>query len=205
MKKTRRVHLVTPLAEEDTRSLRIGDLVYLSGVVYTARDLAHRRVTEYIDRGISLPIELRNTTIFHAGPIVEVEAAKRRLIVVGPTTSMRMEPYEARLIELGVKAVVGKGGMGEKTSRALEEYGGVYLVAAPGCGIIHASSVKRIVDVHWPELGVMEAIWVLEMNDWGPLTVAMDSKGGNLFEEVLKESKRRLPSIYESLRLQPQK
>jgi len=193
------VSLTTPLKEVDTRALKIGDIVYLTGTVYTARDLAHRRIVDLLKKKADPPFELEGSVIFHAGPIVERTEKGERLVVVGPTTSGRMEPYEAVLIRHGVKAVVGKGGMGGKTGEALKRHGAVYLIAATGCAVVHAETVTRIVGVHWRELGMMEAVWALEVERWGPLTVVMDSKGENLLRRLYTRASGRLPRIFQSL------
>jgi len=100
-----------------------------------------------------------------------------------------MEPYAEMVGQLGVRAIVGKGGMGESTSQSLTKYGGVYLLAAPGCGVVHAEAVKGVLRVHWlDELGVPEAIWVMEVNKWGPLVVGMDSHGGSIFKDIAQKA-----------------
>ncbi|MBW1973090.1 MAG: fumarate hydratase C-terminal domain-containing protein, partial [Deltaproteobacteria bacterium] len=112
------------------------------------------------------------------------------------TTSIRMEPHSDFVGELGVKAVIGKGGMGDDSLKAFEKYGMVYLLAAPGCGVIHAQAVKKVKRVHWlEELGVPEAIWVLEVDNWGPLTVAMDSHGNSIFHTIKKEGLEKLDEL----------
>jgi fumarate hydratase subunit beta len=195
----RTVSLTTPLREADVRSLKIGDMVYFTGTVYTARDLAHRRIVDLLKKGSRPPFELEGAVIFHAGPIVEKTDRGEKLVVVGPTTSGRMEPYEAVLIGHGVRAVVGKGGMGRRTGEALKRHGAVYLIAATGCAVVHAEAVKRIAGVLWRELGMMEAVWVLEVERWGPLTVAMDPSGGNLLEELQVRAAKRLPQDHSEL------
>jgi len=195
----KKVSLTTPLREVDVRGLKIGDIVYLTGIVYTARDLAHKRIIDLLKKGASPPFNLEGSIVFHAGPIVKKTEGGEELVVVGPTTSGRMEPYESTLIQRGVRAVVGKGGMGGKTAQALKRYGAVYLAAATGCAVIHAEAVKKIAGVYWRELGMMEAVWALEVDRWGPLTVAMDSRGGNLFRELQRRAAKRLPQIYKSL------
>jgi len=182
---SKEAHLTTPLRKEDIADLRIGDIVYLSGVLYTARDMAHLRMMERLWEGKPLPEDFNGAVIFHAGPIVSEKNREWEVTVIGPTTSTRMEPFsEALFKKLGVKAIIGKGGMGEGTQRALVDYYGVYLLAPPGCAVILAKLVQRILAVHWLDLGVPEAIWVLEVTELGPLIVAMDSQGNNIFREV---------------------
>jgi fumarate hydratase subunit beta len=196
---SREVILTTPLKSEDVVSLRVRDVVYINGVVYTARDLAHIRIAEYLKEGKPLPVDLRGAVIYHAGPATRRRNDEWEMIVIGPTTSMRMEPFSELLLgRLGVKAIVGKGGMGEGTQEALKKYVGVYLLAPPGCGVLQAKFVKRILAVHWLDLGMPEAIWVLEVSNWGPLVVAMDSHGGNLFKDVKEGAVRKMHEILKS-------
>ncbi len=183
------VHLTIPIPKEKVLNLDAGDVVYITGVVYTARDMAHLRLLKLLRDKKSLPEDFNGGVIFHAGPVVKKEDGEWKIWVIGPTTSTRMEPYAEMVGELGVRAIVGKGGMGEDTIRSLAKYGGVYLLAAPGCGVIHSGAVKKVLRVHWlKELGVPEAIWVLEVNKWGPLIVGMDSHGRSIFKDIAQKA-----------------
>ena len=187
------VHLKTPLKEDEVRSLRVGDTVYLSGVVVTARDRAHRRLVELAESGRRPPVDLNGLAIYHCGPLAVKENGSWRIVSAGPTTSMRMEPLESSVIEaFGVRMVVGKGGMGDQTSEALKAFGAVYCSLTGGVGSLVASSIRKVVDVHWLDLGVPEAMWVLEVEELGPMIVSMDSHGGNLYKDVLSEASRRV-------------
>ncbi|BAW30944.1 MAG TPA: FumA C-terminus/TtdB family hydratase beta subunit [Methanothermobacter sp.] len=182
------VKLKTPLSDE-TKKLRIGDIVHISGKIFTARDRAHEKM---IREGP--PYKLEGTVIFHAGPIIKyreqpkkeeiIENPQADLIVIGPTTSTRMNPYQPRIINMGVKAIIGKGGMDKNVQNALKKNSAVYLAAVGGCAALYATKVKRVTRVYWPNLGIPEAIWELEVQDFGPLIVAMDAKGGNLYEKI---------------------
>jgi fumarate hydratase subunit beta len=182
------VKLKTPLSKEDIKKLNVGNIVYLSGTIYTARDRAHQRILEK-----GSPVDLKGAVIFHAGPIIKSSGQNENLnyemVAVGPTTSTRMNPYQPEILKLGVKAVIGKGGMDENTSIALEENGAVYLAAVGGCAALYVKSILDVKSVNWIDLGVPEAIWELEVKDFGPLVVAMDSNGSNLYEEVKKKIK----------------
>lgn len=183
--------LDTPLSKEKIDDLKAGDVVYLSGTIFTARDRAHNRI---IQEGA--PYDLEGSVIFHAGPIIKMEGAvdksndlhmpNAKMIAVGPTTSTRMNPFQSEVIDMGVKAIVGKGGMDENTSKALIRNKAVYLAAVGGCAALYVNSIKKIKNVFWLDLGVPEAIWELEVEKFGPLVVAMDSKGANLYEEIRK-------------------
>lgn len=172
-------NLKTPLNKDDTQKLRIKDSVYLSGTIYTARDSAHKRI---IERGS--PIELEGAVIFHAGPIIKEINGDYDMVAVGPTTSTRMNLYQAEILDQGALAVIGKGGMDERTAEALKRNGAVFLAAVGGCAALYVSSVVKVKSVNWLDLGVPEAIWELEVKDFGPLIVTMDSDGGNLYEET---------------------
>ncbi len=175
------VKLETPISSEETANLRIGDIVYISGKIYTARDSAHKRMVEN-----GPPIVIDGAVIFHAGPIIKKSGDKYDMIAIGPTTSTRMNPYEPQILEMGAALIVGKGGMDEITSRSLINNKKAYLSAVGGCAALYVKSVIKVNNVHWLDLGVPEAVWELEVKEFGPLIVTMDSKGGNLYEEVKK-------------------
>ncbi len=184
------VNLTTPIAREEVTKLDAGDVVYISGIVYTARDMAHLRLKKLLADKESLPEDFEGGIIFHAGPVVKKDDGGWRIWVIGPTTSTRMEPYADMVGKLGVRAIVGKGGMEENTIKSLAEYGGIYLLAAPGCGVVHAKAVKKVLRVHWlEEMGVPEAIWVLEVNNWGPLFVGMDAHERSIFKDIAQKAK----------------
>ena len=178
------VHLKTPLTKEETQKLRIKDSVYISGTIYTARDSAHKRIIE-----TKSPVGLEGAVIFHAGPIIKKQDDDTyQMVAVGPTTSTRMNPYQAAVLDQGALAVIGKGGMDEKTADALKRNGAVFLAAVGGCAALYVSSVLKINNVHWLDLGMPEAVWELEVKDFGPLIVTMDSTGGNLYQEVRQQN-----------------
>jgi len=190
------IHLTTPLSGDRVRRLRVNDIVSLTGTVFTARDMAHLKLRELKENGRPMPEDLEGSVIFHAGPVVKKREDGFDLLNIGPTTSIRMEPHSDFLGRLGVKAIVGKGGLGEGSVQAFRKYGMVYLLAAPGCGVLHARAVERVKRVHWlEEMGMPEAIWVLEVKEWGPLMVAMDSEGGSIFQTIREEGLRKLDAL----------
>lgn len=166
---------------EDISYLKAGDVVYLSGNILTARDQAHKRILEE-----GSPYDLKGAAIFHAGPIIKNEGTEDKpdykMIAIGPTTSMRMNPYEADIINQGVKIIIGKGGMDKSVLDALERNNALYLVATGGCAALFVDSVKNIDDVKWLDLGMPEAIWNLKVDLFGPLIVGMDSHGNSLYK-----------------------
>ncbi|MEM1597714.1 MAG: FumA C-terminus/TtdB family hydratase beta subunit [Pyrobaculum sp.] len=192
--------LKTPLSHEDVAKLRVGDTVYISGVVVSARDSAHKRMLEYLERGEKLPVDLQGGVIYHAGPVARKTEKGWEIISMGPTTSARMEAFQADVIEkLGVKLVVGKGGMGRKTAEAMKKFTAAYAIFTGGAGVLAAKAIKRVVDVYWLDLGMAEAMWVLEVENFGPLTVMIDPTGRNYYEEMREEARKKLPEILKSL------
>ncbi|HDM92148.1 MAG TPA: fumarate hydratase [Candidatus Korarchaeota archaeon] len=184
--------LRTPISEDEARKLRAGDVIYISGVVVTARDQAHRRALELARRGEKPPIDLEGGVVYHCGPIVRQEGGEWKIYGFGPTTSARMEPLEPEFIEkFRVRVIVGKGGMFERTTEALKRFGAVYAQHPGGASALAVSSVKRVLGVHWLDLGMPEAVWVVEVEDLGPLTVTIDSTGRNLYLEVLEAARAR--------------
>ncbi len=189
--------LATPLNEIDIRQLTVGDVIYLTGHIYTARDMAHLRIIDWIAEGKPLPKDFNGAAIFHAGPIaLKNSDNKWELNVIGPTTSIRMEPYADLVGKLGVRAIIGKGGMGDDTLKAAQEYGYVYLQAAPGCAAKLAENVEKIEDVNWFEMGMPEAVWDLKVMEFGPLVVSMDTHGNSIYKDLKDKAYKKLDSIY---------
>ncbi len=163
--------------EDDLTSFKIGDVISLTGNILTARDQAHKRLIEN-----GPPFDIKGAAIFHAGPIIKNKDNDYEMIAIGPTTSMRMNPYQANVIAMGPKIIIGKGGMDDSVRESLKEYGAIYAVATGGCAALYVDSVEKINSVNWLDLGVPEAIWSLKVKEFGPLIVAMDSKGNSLFD-----------------------
>ncbi|MFZ5989294.1 MAG: FumA C-terminus/TtdB family hydratase beta subunit [Bacillota bacterium] len=190
-------YLNTPLDEESVNKLCTGDVVYLSGKIFTARDMAHLKLKKIYDNKESFDEEFGGAVVFHAGPIVNIDKEKKSYFVsgIGPTSSIRMEPYSDMMGNLGVKALIGKGGMGELTTQAMKKHNMVYLLAAHGCSAIHTQRIKSVNKQYWmDEIGMPEALWVMECCELGPLIVGIDSKGRNLFEETRRRSKELIKS-----------
>jgi len=193
--------LKTPISEEDVRKLKVNDVLYVTGIIVTARDAAHKKALEQYMQGKPLPIDLQGLAVFHCGPIVKKEGDKWVAVAAGPTTSTRMDQFEDEFIKaFKVRVVIGKGGMGKKTTDALQKYGAVYGAFTGGAGVLAAKAIKNVKTVEWlQDLGMPEALWVFEVEDFGPLTVAIDSHGNNLFEEVKKKAEESRIKIYEKL------
>lgn len=189
-------HLSTPLSQETVRQLRLNDIVHLSGILYTARDMAHLKLRELHLQGAPLPEAFEGGVIFHAGPVAQKKDGQFSILAIGPTTSIRMEPYSDLMGRLGVRAIVGKGGLGDESLQTFRRDAMVYLLAAPGCGVLHAQAIKEVMRVHWlEEMGMPEAIWVLQVSNWGPLIVAMDSHGNSLFHRIREEGLAKLDRL----------
>ena len=181
--------ITTPLTDEIVMDLRIGDNVLISGVIYTARDAAHKRLVELLDKGESLPIDLKGQVIYFVGPT----PAKPGQVIgsAGPTTSYRMNAYTPRLIEAGQKGMIGKGEMGPEVMEAMKKYKAVYFAAVGGAGALISKAIIKSEIVAYEDLGA-EAIRRLEVRDF-PAIVAMDCYGGNLYKEgIAKYSKLKL-------------
>jgi len=192
--------LKTPISEEDVRKLMVNDVIYITGTMITARDSAHRRALEFLKEGKKLPINLQGLAVFHCGPIAKKEDDKWTVVAAGPTTSTRMDLFEDDFIKnFNVRVVIGKGGMGKKTADAMKQYGAVYGALTGGAAVLAAKAIKNVKSVEWYDLGMPEAMWVLDVEDFGPLAVAIDAHGNNLFEDVQKKVEEKRLKIYEKL------
>ncbi|MDR0300951.1 MAG: L(+)-tartrate dehydratase subunit beta [Treponema sp.] len=170
-----------PLRDEDISGLKTGDVIYLAGILVTGRDEVYHRIVE---KGEAPPVDLNGMAIYHAGPIVREARGNYEIVSIGPTSSVRMEKWAADFIKkTGVKVMIGKGGMGEKTAAACREYRAIHCVYPGGCAVLGASQIEKIENVFWPELGMAECLWVMKTNEFGPLIVSIDTNGNNLFAE----------------------
>jgi len=173
------IELLTPLSCKDTEELKAGDKVSLSGIIYTARDTAHKRLVETIKRGGKLPFDPEGQVIYYTGPA----PAKPGKVIgsAGPTTSSRMDPYAVYLIEAGVRGMIGKGSRGQKVKEAMRKYKAVYFAAVGGVAALLSQYIKKAEVIAYEDLGA-EAIRRLEVEDF-PLLVVNDTKGGDLYQE----------------------
>jgi len=172
-------HLQPPLSDEDVNKLRIGDRVYLSGTIYTARDAAHKRMVQALDRGEEIPVPLQGAVIYYVGPTPA--PPDRPIGSAGPTTSYRMDPFAPRLYSLGLKATMGKGRRSPEVKQALRDYGGVYLAATGGAGALLSQCITGARIIAYEDLGP-EAVRELTVQDF-PAVVANDAHGGELYAE----------------------
>lgn len=182
--------LTTPFTEEDIRALRTGDVIYINGDIVTGRDDVHIRA---VKDDIDVPVDIRGMALMHAGPIVRGSAeGGYEMVAIGPTTSMRMEKLEYDFIrKTGVRFIIGKGGMGDRTAGACREFGAVHCVLPAGNAVVTALCAEEIEGVEWLDFGMAEALWKIRVRDLGPLIVSIDSSGKNLFSEKKKEYEQR--------------
>ena len=186
------IRLEAPFTEEKIRKLKVGDMVELTGLVFTGRDAVHKWLSE----GNTPPVNLKDGVIYHCGPVAMKKKNEWVITAAGPTTSIREEPYQAGIIEkFGLRAVIGKGGMGEKTRLACEKFGCVYLHAVGGAAQVLAECVKKVDGVYGIEQwGSPEAIWQLRVESF-PVVVTIDAHGGSLHKDIEAESAARLQPL----------
>jgi len=179
-------HVTVPLKDEDARSLKSGDYVYLTGTIYTARDAAHKRMQEALDRGEALPMDMTSNVIYYMGPSPAREG--RPIGSAGPTTASRMDKYAPRLIDLGLKGMIGKGKRSQAVKDAIVRNGAVYFAAVGGAGALLSKSIISSEVIAYDDLGT-EAIRRLTVKDF-PVIVVIDAEGNDLYETAVKAYRR---------------
>lgn len=177
------VNITTPLSKEQAKSLRAGDTVLLNGVIYTARDAAHKRLVDLLDKGEKLPIDIEGAIIYYVGPTPERPG--QVIGSAGPTTSYRMDAYAPRLLDLGLRGMLGKGKRSDEVIASMKKNGAVYLGAIGGAAALIAKRIEQAEVVCYEDLG-SEAIRRLVVKDF-PATVIIDSEGNNLYESGVKQ------------------
>ena len=196
-------YFTTPVSDEDIRKVHIGDVIYLTGDITTGRDDVHHRV---VISGRESPVDLKGKAIFHAGPIMkkisaEGEPDKYKVISVGPTTSMRMDKAQAEFLRAtGAKIIIGKGGMGPKTTQGCIDNCAIHTIFPGGCAVVAAEECVDVEGVEWLDLGMPEAMWKLKADKFGPLIVSIDSYGNNLIENNKKLFQEKKEAALESLK-----
>jgi fumarate hydratase class I len=186
----REIVLTPPVDEATIRSLKVGDVVLITGRMYTGRDNVHSFLMKN-----QPPVDLHGGMLYHCGPVVLKEGDTYKMMAAGPTTSIREEPYQADVIRrYGVRGVIGKGGMGPKTLQALKECGAVYLSAIGGAAQFYARTVERVDGVSLLEFGIPEAMWHMQVRDFAAI-VTMDAHGNSLHKEVETKSASRLEAL----------
>ena len=192
--------LKTPLTEEAVRALKLGDIVYLDGVVFTGRDEVHIHALEKFEKGEKTPVDFKGSALFHCGPIMRKTGEQWEVVAAGPTTSSRMNSLEPSFIEkFRPGAIIGKGGMSQPTVDAMKKHGCVYLAITGGAAVLAAKGIESVSGVEWYELGMPEAIWIMNADNFGPLTVAIDAHGNSLYAAVGAKIKENEKSARERL------
>ncbi|HKQ03547.1 MAG TPA: FumA C-terminus/TtdB family hydratase beta subunit [Blastocatellia bacterium] len=182
--------LRAPLDEAQVRELKVGDVVLISGEMYTGRDAVHSHLMKHAP-----PVDLRGSVLYHCGPVVMKDNGHYQITAAGPTTSIREEPYQGDIIKrYGVRAVIGKGGMGRRTLEAMQEAGAVYLNAIGGAAQVYARCIEEVLDVNLLEFGIPEAMWHLRVTDF-PAIVTMDAHGNSLHQDVEQASATMLGKL----------
>lgn len=176
-------HVRLPLPSDLIKKLRINDIVYVTGTLFTARDSAHAKLRTMKPK--DLPFDPSIMGLYHCGPLMKKQDGQWVTVSAGPTTSSRLEEFEDVLLDrFGFHLIIGKGGMGQRTGKALKKNGSVYAAFPGGAGVLAADKITKVVQVHWlEELGMPEAVWILEVDEFGPLVVAMDATGQSLYTD----------------------
>jgi tartrate/fumarate subfamily iron-sulfur-dependent hydro-lyase beta chain len=177
-------HLNFPVSDEEIKKLNIGDIIYVTGTIFTARDEAHHMMLE----ADKIPFNPSEMGLFHCGPLMKKIDKNWEVVSAGPTTSSRMEIFEDRFLEkFNIKIIIGKGGMGKNTQKALQKYICVYTSYTGGAGALAADKVDNVEGVYYlKELGMPEATWIFKVKEFGPLVVAMDSHGRSIYDKIKK-------------------
>jgi fumarate hydratase class I len=186
-------HLNYPFTKEQIVDLKVGDMVLITGKLFTGRDAVHKRIHD----GVKPPVDLANQIIYHCGPVVlqDKKTKKYEVKAAGPTTSIREEPYQWQVMrDYGIVGVIGKGGMGAKTLQGCKDYGCVYFHAIGGAAQVLAEKIDSVDNVYWEDLGSPEAIWELSVTDF-PVVVTMDAHGNSLHDKVQESSLAELKKV----------
>ena len=188
-------HITVPVAKEEIQDLRAGDYVYLTGVIYTARDAAHKRMDEVLSEGKELPLDIKNQMIYYMGPSPAREG--RPIGSAGPTTASRMDKYAPNLIDLGLGAMIGKGKRSQAVIDAVVRNGCVYFAAVGGAGALLSKRILSSEVVAYDDLGT-EAIRKLQVTDF-PVIVVIDSEGNNLYETAIREYEKKFKNVVDKV------
>ncbi len=179
-------YLETPVDPEDIKKIKIGDIVYITGIIITARDEAHLKALDLHEAGEEPPVDFKGKGLFHCGPVMKKEGDEWTVVAAGPTTSARMEIFQDKFIRAFHPAVIiGKGGMGDRTAKACKEETCIYANFTGGAALLAADRIKKVDDVFWlEELGMPECLWVYKVDKFGPLICTIDTHGDNLIKDV---------------------
>lgn len=201
--------LHTPISRSDIELLELDDIVYLSGKMFTLRDMAHQRIARHFEEGKMhlIPFHVKDLIVFHGSPVVrENSEGAREILSAGATSSSRFSSRVKMLLEaVGPRIMVGKGTLTEEAIEAMREYGAVYLQAVGGCGALYATRVKKVIANYWPELGMVDSVWEFEVEDFGPLSVGIDCQGDSSYRRLRETTlKENLLRVYAELGIDPE-
>jgi fumarate hydratase subunit beta len=193
--------LITPLDKNEILKLKLQDTVYITGKLFTARDECHLKMLELHKEREKIPFNPSEMVLYHCGPIVKKENDIWKIISAGPTTSIRMELIEDEFLKrFKISMIIGKGGMGDKTLKALEDVGAVYAHYTGGAGALAAKAVNKVLDVFYlDELGMPEAAWIFDVNEFGPITITMDAHGNSLYDDLEEKIRKNLEKIHSKI------
>ncbi|MEM2122643.1 MAG: FumA C-terminus/TtdB family hydratase beta subunit [Candidatus Bathyarchaeia archaeon] len=196
--------IYTPASNEALKTLRIGDVVHLTGRVHTIRDAGYERLLTILSKGEAPPVEFEGMAIWHCGPITRKTDGRWTVLSAGPTTSSRFTSAVAEMVKrLKIRIIIGKGPMGDEAVRALASEGGVYLASTGGTGAYYASQIEEVESVHWLDLGMPAALWTVKVKGLGPLIVAVDSEGRDLFKDQRYMVEKRMRRLFKELGVDP--
>lgn len=186
-----------PYEEKEIRRLRIGDIVYVTGVIHTMRDMGYRRALDYLEEKRALPVELSEGAIWHCGPVVACKDGSWIMVSAGSTTSSRFTALAASMTELlNIRITLGKGTLGPEAAGSLSRIGSCYLATAGGCAALYTQRIERVLAANWLDLGYPEALWSLSVKNFGPLTVGVDSTGAILYESIREKTRQGFNEAY---------
>lgn len=189
-------HLETPLSLESVRRLKVGDTVYLDGIVFGIRDATLIRI---FDQGREPPTDITGATLLHTAPNVRKDGDRYEPISIGTTTSMRMDRFTGPLLkQYSIRAILGKGGLSQASVELMQEYGACYLAVVGGAASLQTTQIEEIERVYWEDL-MPECLWQIRYKGLGPLTVAIDAHGNNQYGDVISEVEERRKKLYEAL------
>ena len=200
------IHLQTPLNKEVIAELELGDVVFLSGKLFTIRDWSHQRIAQYMQQGrlSEIPFSLRDLAILHAGPLVrQVDESHWEPVSVGPTSSSRFSPFVTQLLRaMGPRLIVGKGTLTKEAIEGIVECGAAFVQGVGGCAALYGSKIKRVASCYWPEFGMTDTVWEFDVDEFGPLSVEIDSHGNCSYQKLREETlKQNLTKVYAELGL----
>jgi L(+)-tartrate dehydratase beta subunit len=189
-------HLPSPLSPQAVRSLKVGDTVYLDGIIFGIRDATLIRI---FDKGQKPPANIQGATLLHTAPNVRKAGDGYEPVCIGTTTSMRMDRFTGPLLErYSIRAILGKGGLSQTSVSLMQKYGACYLAVVGGAASLQTTQIEEIEEVYWEDL-MPECLWQIRYKGLGPLTVAIDSHGNNLYGDVISEVERRRQKLYARL------